>query len=83
MEDKFTMEMNGQMIECSIIDTFYSTEFHKGYVIYVDGSLDENGLENVFASCFDIDHEDQLMEIETNEEWEMIQKVLEEMKEED
>lgn len=82
MDETFVIKTNdGQEIECTIIDSFYSEEFGRAYVLYVDGSLNENGEENVFASSYDLEYPEQLMDIESNEEWEMIDRALQELKE--
>lgn len=83
MDETFVIQTaDGKQIECTIIDSFYSEEFGKGYVLYVDGSLNENGEENVFASSYDLEYPQNLMDIESNEEWEMIDRALKELQEE-
>lgn len=82
MDETFTIQTNdGKQIECTIIDAFYSEEFGKGYVLYVDGTKNENGEENVFASSYDLEYPDNLMDIESQEEWEMIERALQELEE--
>ncbi len=84
MDETFVIQTeDGKEVECTIVDTFYNEEFGKGYVIYVDGSKNEEGKENVFASCYDIEYPNDLQDIETDEEWEMIQQVLEEFAKEE
>lgn len=84
MEETFVIQTpEGKEVECTIIDTFYSEEFGKGYVIYVDGSINENGQENVFASSYDLEYPETLMEIESDEEWQMIEQALKELEEQE
>jgi len=67
---------NGNEIECEIIMTFTSDEFGKSYVVYqVNG--DEEG--KYYAASYDPDDDDEgkLFEIETDEEWDLIEEVLE------
>ncbi len=67
---------NGKELECRIIMTFESEEFEKSYVVYqlVD---DESG--EYFAASFDPEdgEEGNLVAIETDEEWDLIEEVLE------
>jgi uncharacterized protein YrzB (UPF0473 family) len=72
----FITDENGEEIEARIIMTFDSEEFKKSYLVYqlVD---DESG--EYFAASFNPDDEDEgsLMPIETDEEWDLIEEVLE------
>jgi uncharacterized protein YrzB (UPF0473 family) len=66
----------GEELECVIIMTFESEEFEKSYVVYqVKG--DESG--EFFAASFNPDdgEEGQLLQIETDAEWELVEEVLE------
>lgn len=67
---------NGKEIQCEIIMTFESEEFGKAYVVYqVVG--DESG--EYYAASFNPEDGDegQLFEIESEEEWNFIEEVLE------
>lgn len=64
---------------CEILFTFESDEFNKSYVLYypVGAEEDENGEIQIYASRFTPgDEEGQLQPIETEEEWDMIEEVL-------
>ncbi|MCK5731869.1 MAG: DUF1292 domain-containing protein [Tenericutes bacterium] len=66
----------GKELECVIIMTFESEEFEKNYVVYqVKG--DETG--EFFAASFNPNdgNEGQLMQIESDEEWDLVEEVLE------
>ncbi|HAQ56114.1 MAG TPA: hypothetical protein DCR44_01735 [Acholeplasmatales bacterium] len=66
----------GKEMKCEIIMTFDSEEFGKSYVVYqIDG--DETG--EVFAAAYDPEEgeEGHLMQIETDDEWEFVEEVLE------
>ncbi|WP_397539405.1 DUF1292 domain-containing protein [Rummeliibacillus pycnus] len=70
---------------CEVLHTFDSEEFGKSYVLYsVIGSEDEDGIVEIFASAF-IPSEDgtdgELSPIETEEEWDFIESVIEELDE--
>lgn len=64
--------------EFEILYTFKSIKTNKDYIIYTDNLYDENKNLNIFESIyypFDLDKE--LENIETDEEWEEIEKFLE------
>lgn len=66
---------------CEVLFTFDSDEFGKSYVLYYPVGADEDDEEDIeiHASAF-IPKEDgedgELMPIETDEEWDMIEEVL-------
>ena len=76
--NKFTIVAeDGREVECEILFTFDNKENGKSYVVYVDGTTDENGVVRVYASVYDPTGENtRLMPIETEEEWEMIEELL-------
>ncbi len=61
----------GNEIEFEVLFTFDDEDKGKKYVLYYDPSQEET---NVFASIYD--DEGKLYEIETPEEWEMIEEVF-------
>ena len=83
-EDKFTVVNDeGEEVLCTLLFTFESDETGKNYVIYTDDTLDENGSTKVYASIYDPTGEStQLMPIETDQEWEIIENVLNELQDE-
>lgn len=67
---------NGKEITCEIIMTFDSDDFNKSYVVYqIVG--DETG--EYFAASFNPEDGDEgrLIQIETDEEWDFVEEVLE------
>lgn len=66
----------GNELECVIIMTFESEEFGKSYVIY---RLKDDETGEYFAASFnpEDDEEGQLTPIETDEEWDLVEEVLE------
>jgi Uncharacterized protein conserved in bacteria len=80
MEENFftIIDENGNESLCEIILTFHSDEFENDYVIYtIPGQDDENEQEVSAARYVQTDETDgELMEIETDEEWELVEQVL-------
>lgn len=67
----------GEEVECEVLFTFESEITHKNYIVYTDNTLDEEGNTKVFASIFNPDEEEtQLIPIETEEEWAIIEHIL-------
>ncbi|WP_432355176.1 DUF1292 domain-containing protein [Sporosarcina sp. A2] len=82
METMTIVDENGQEHVCEVIFTFESEDYGKSYVLYhVLGDEPENDDEEIeiFASSFvpSEDGEDgDLMPVESDEEWEMIEEVF-------
>lgn len=82
METFIVTDELGKEITCQIIMTFDSDEFNKSYVVYqIVG--DESG--EYFAASFNPDEGDEghLGQIESDEEWDFIEEVLESFLEEE
>lgn len=76
IETFIVTDENGKEITCEIIMTFDSDEFNKSYVVYqIVG--DETG--EYFAAAFNPDDGDEgrLIQIESDEEWDFVEEVLE------
>lgn len=86
MEDnnKFTViGENGEEIVCEVLFTFESEETKKNYMVYTDNTTDEDGNVKVYASIFDPNAEKtELIPIETDREWKIIETILESIQEE-
>lgn len=67
----FVTDENGKEVEMEILFTFKNDETSKEYVVFVDPN-NEDG--EVYASSYD--DEGNLLPIETDEEWEMVEEVL-------
>lgn len=67
----FITDENGKEVEMEILFTFDDEGRSKKYVVFCDPK-DESG--EVFASCYD--DEGNLLPIETDEEWAMVEEVL-------
>ncbi len=76
------MNDSGQEVELEVLFTFESEETGKNYIVYTDNTTDEDGNTNVFASILESDvNENLLQPIESEEEWSMIETLIEELKE--
>ena len=75
---------NGEKIICNVLFTFDSDETHKSYIVYTDNTKDETGNIKVYASVYDPNSTDEmeLLPIETDKEWRVIEKILESIQEE-
>lgn len=74
---------DGKEIECEVLFTFESDETKKNYIVYTDNSKDEEGNIKVFASVYNPDKENtELMPIETDREWKVVETILETIQEE-
>ncbi len=73
----------GREIVCDILFTFDSEETNKSYIVYTDNSKDEAGNIQVFASIYDPKQESPKLEpIETEQEWKIIETILNTLQEE-
>ena len=87
-ENRLTfIDEEGNEVLCEILFTFNSEEFKKNYVLfYPVGSEDENGDIEVMAASY-IENEDgtcgELSAVETEEEWQLIEEMLETFSEEE
>ena len=92
MEDELkfrAVDEDGRQMECDTLFMFDSPETKKSYIVYTDNSIDEEGNTRVYASIYDpatlkvSDDEEfaslNLMPIETEKEWKIIETILEEM----
>ena len=78
MEDKKILKLtdtDGNIIEYEILLTFPWN--NKNYLVYTDNTYDNNGSLNIQASIYV--SENQLVPIETDEEWDEIDKRLKEL----
>ncbi len=87
MEEKNTFTVindEGREITCDVLFTFDSDETKKSYIVYTDNTKDKNGNIQVYASIYDPNSQDEmeLLPIETEKEWKVIEKLLESIQEE-
>ena len=87
MEEKNTFTVigeDGKKIVCNVLFTFDSDETKKSYVVYTDNTKDQNGNIQVYASIYDPKTLDEmeLLPIETEKEWKVIETILDSLQEE-
>ena len=75
------VDENGNEQLCEVLFTFDSEEFGKSYVLYYPVGADDEDVDDVeiHASAFTPTEDGQdgeLMPIETDEEWDMIEEML-------
>ena len=74
----------GREILCNVLFTFDSDETKKSYIVYTDNTKDNDGNIKVYASIYDPKCVDkmELLPIETDKEWKVIETILESIQEE-
>lgn len=73
----------GKEIVCDILFTFDSEETNKSYIVYTDNTKDEAGNIQVFASIYDPKQQNPKLDpIETEQEWKIIETILNTLQEE-
>ena len=83
-EMKFkALDKDGKEVTCEVLFTFGSDTTGKDYMVYTDHSEDENGNTKVYASIYDpTDPESDLIPIESEAEWYMVQQIFKEIQKE-
>ena len=68
---------NNEEIECDVLFTFDNNDTNKSYIVYTDNTKDDLGNIKVYAITYnDNDEEGVLGNIETEEEWEIIEQIF-------
>ncbi len=83
MKEKKIMKLtdkNGEEIEYEIMSTFFFAKTKKNYVIYTDNTKDKQGNLNIYASIYYPSDDTRLDNIETEEEWNVVESILEKLK---
>ena len=83
MKDTFVLDVDGEEVTCEVILGFTDDVTGKEYIIYTDNSSDEDDQLNIYASQVDPEDADNILPIETEEEYAFIQEVLDSMMSED
>ena len=74
---------DGKEIVCEVLFTFNSEETKKDYIVYTDNTTDDDGNVKVYASIYDPNKEKtELIPIETDREWKIIETILDTIQEE-
>ena len=77
------LDKEGNEIEFEVLFTFESDETKKNYMVYTDNTKDENDNVRVYASVFVTDADPlELLPVETEREWKIIETILESIEEE-
>jgi len=86
MEEKNTfkiMDNEGKEVVCEVLFTFDSEETNKSYIVYTDNTTDDKGNVKVYASVYKPNSDStELLPIETEREWKIIETILESIQEE-
>lgn len=86
MEEKNTFKVidnEGKEVVCEVLFTFDSEETNKSYIVYTDNTTDDKGNVKVYASVYKPEDENtELLPIETDREWKIIETILESIQEE-
>ena len=86
MDDNKTFTVvnkEGKEITCEALFTFESDETKKSYIVYTDNTKDKDGNIKVYASIYDPnDENNELMPIETEREWKIVETILDSIQEE-
>ena len=77
-DNKFTIiSDDGVETEYEILFTYEDEKTKKNYIAYTDNTLDEEGNIKVYASLYNPDDENSILEpIETEKEWKLIEGIL-------
>ena len=82
-DEKMTFKVTneeGKEVECEVLFTFESEETKKNYIVYTDNTTDEGGNTKVYASIYNPKEEKSILyPIETEEEWKIIETILDEL----
>ena len=84
LKDKFKLKDEyGNETIYDVLFTFDNEETNKSYIVYTDNSTDDEGNVQVYASVYYPGTDStKLDSIETEKEWQVIEKILETIQEE-
>ena len=78
------IDKDGKEINFEVLFTFESDETGKNYMVYTDDTLDDDGNTKVYASVFNPNKEPlELLPVETEREWKVIETILGSIMEDD
>lgn len=83
MKDTFVLDVDGEEVTCEVLLGFTDDATGKEYIIYTDNTSDEDDQLNIYASQVDPEDADNILPIETEEEYAFVQEVLDSMMSED
>ena len=74
----FKVIKDNKEIECEIIFTFEDQNNDINYIVYTDGTVDENNELEIYASRYEFKNGEYiLVEIENEYEWDLIDNMIE------
>ena len=74
---KFKILKNNEEIECTIVLTFKDKTSGIDYIVYSDGTKDENNELEIYASRYTLEDGNYVLkEIENDYEWDMVDYML-------
>lgn len=74
----FNIIKDGNTVTCDILFTFKDPNNDINYVVYTDGSKDEFGELEIYASRYVMDEDDFILKpIENDYEWNLIDNMIE------
>lgn len=74
----FKIINNEKEIECNILFTFKDEGNNISYIVYTDGTLDEEGNKEIYASRYNIKNNQYILEeIKNDSEWDLIDNMIE------
>lgn len=74
----FKIIEDGKEIVCDIVITFRDDNNNINYIVYTDGTKDEDGELEIYASRYILENNDYILkEIENEYEWDLIDNMLE------
>ena len=82
MDDKKYMTLideDGKETKYEILLTFKWKKTNKNYIVYTDNTYDENSNLKVYAAIYYPDDDSKLDSVETEEEWDQIKSMLDNM----
>ena len=84
LKDKFKLKDEyGNETTYDVLFTFDNEETNKSYVVYTDNSFDDAGNVQVYASVYYPESDNNNLDpVETEREWQIIDKILETIQEE-
>ena len=64
-------------IECDVLFTFDNNDTNKSYIVYTDNTEDDLGNIKVYANTYNEDDDEGVLgNIETEEEWNIIEQIF-------
>lgn len=75
---KFNVIDEGNVISCDILFTFSDEINNVSYIVYTDGTKDNEGNNNIYASRYILEEQNYVLKpIENDYEWNLIDNMIE------